>query len=235
MPSWEELAELYEAAWSDPLLHSAETGGKIDHLATAFAQEVNRTTAHESLDGLQILDFGAGRGAAMQAMMRAGAEVVGVEPFGFTRLRKLGLNAYAALEEIPSSSLPFDGIVCYDVVEHLLEPETLLVSLRQLLKPGGWLIVATPNARSLRARARGSVWKEARKAGHVVLFAPAGLDVMLRRAGYADVRRLRWMVVYSDSVTRRTVHTLLQLTGLDGELRMIGWAPASATQRRHAP
>jgi cyclopropane fatty-acyl-phospholipid synthase-like methyltransferase len=224
MPSSEALEALYEAAWSDPLLHSAETGGKMDHLASVFAHEVSMIAAHETLDGLRILDFGAGRGAAMRAMMRAGAQVVGVEPFGSTRLRELGLDAYADLEEIPPGSLPFDGIVCFDVVEHLLESEARLVSLRGLLKPGGWFVVATPNARSLRARARGSGWKEARKAGHLVLFSPMGLETMLRRAGYADVRRLRWRVEYSDSVMRRTVHTLLQLTGFDGELRVIGWA-----------
>jgi SAM-dependent methyltransferase len=224
IPSNEELAALYETAWGDPLLHKSETGGTVDVLATAFARELSKTIGRDDFDGMRILDFGAGRGAAMQAMKQAGAHVVGVEPNGWESLRKLGFEAYPDIRALPSHSIPFDGIVCYDVIEHLLDPEMQLLTLRALLKPGGWLVVATPNARSLRARVRGSDWEEARKVGHLMLFSPTGLEQMFRRAGYADVRRLRWVVVYSDAFPRRALHALLRLTAFDGELRLIGWA-----------
>ncbi len=40
----------------------------------------------------------------------------------------------------------YDCIVCADVLEHLKTPERVLTQCKELLKPGGRLIVSVPNA-----------------------------------------------------------------------------------------
>ena len=42
---------------------------------------------------------------------------------------------------------PFDTILCYDVLEHLVDPAAVLVRAHELLAPGGKLHVSIPNAR----------------------------------------------------------------------------------------
>ena len=42
---------------------------------------------------------------------------------------------------------PFDTICCYDVLEHLADPEPVLRSLMALAGPGARLHVSIPNAR----------------------------------------------------------------------------------------
>ncbi|WP_428032040.1 class I SAM-dependent methyltransferase [Ancylobacter sp.] len=62
------------------------------------------------------------------------------------------LNKAQSLEDIPSRET-FDLIVFAEVVEHLYTaPELTMFALRSLMKPGGIMIVQTPNAASLNRR-----------------------------------------------------------------------------------
>ena len=52
----------------------------------------------------------------------------------------------------------FDGIVLWDVIEHLRDPLGTLNRLCNYLKPGGDLLFSTPNFGSLAARLLGKFW-----------------------------------------------------------------------------
>ena len=47
---------------------------------------------------------------------------------------------------------PFDHVICGDILEHLVDPQRLLMDLRPMLKPTGTIIVSLPNVVSARAR-----------------------------------------------------------------------------------
>lgn len=123
------------------------------------------------LQGQRVLEIGSGTGSSTAALCRAGAVVTGIdiaEPYLRTsriRLDALGLNAelrcapmqWLASAETASQWLapsdpdaPFDLIVCYALLEHLLPAErlNLLSALRPLLqaRPDTWLVIyETPN------------------------------------------------------------------------------------------
>ena len=44
----------------------------------------------------------------------------------------------------------FDAVTCLDVVEHLLDPGSLIDEIYRVLKPGGQLVLTTPNIRNFR-------------------------------------------------------------------------------------
>jgi 2-polyprenyl-3-methyl-5-hydroxy-6-metoxy-1,4-benzoquinol methylase len=55
-------------------------------------------------------------------------------------------DAAAALDELDGE---FDSILCYDVLEHLVDPGALLRRLFERAAPGGHLHVSVPNARHI--------------------------------------------------------------------------------------
>jgi 2-polyprenyl-3-methyl-5-hydroxy-6-metoxy-1,4-benzoquinol methylase len=99
-----------------------------------------------------VLDVGCGEGAVGALLREQGAErLTGIE---------IEADAAAAAREIydevhvggvegvlPELRGPFDAILCYDVLEHLVDPGAVLGKLRGLAAPGGHLHVSVPNAR----------------------------------------------------------------------------------------
>lgn len=52
-------------------------------------------------------------------------------------------------ESLPLSSETFDWVLLSEVIEHLAEPEIIISEAKRVLRPGGHLLVTTPNYRSL--------------------------------------------------------------------------------------
>lgn len=52
----------------------------------------------------------------------------------------------------------FDLVVSSQVIEHLYHPEQMIDRVWSHLKPGGWLVITTPNLKSVAARMLGAKW-----------------------------------------------------------------------------
>jgi len=48
-------------------------------------------------------------------------------------------------QAIPFSDREFDVVLCGEVVEHLVDPDATIAEMRRVLKPGGLLVITTPN------------------------------------------------------------------------------------------
>jgi SAM-dependent methyltransferase len=220
----EEIQKLYSTSWESPGENRSETGGTDNWLAERYAQCLMETLGLQSLQGLRLLELGAGRGATMKALSAVGAEVYGVEPFGYSLLKKEGFNAFRDLSELPEG-MKFDGVYSIDVVEHLAEPWSTVQQLKNLLNPHGWMFVATPNAAGLNAGLRRSNWKELKRRGHLVFFRPDSLEFLLRKCDFTKYRRLNWQVDH-ETKRRRPIgllHRLLGALKLGGELRYLAF------------
>jgi 2-polyprenyl-3-methyl-5-hydroxy-6-metoxy-1,4-benzoquinol methylase len=100
----------------------------------------------------RVLDVGCGQGAVGVALRAAGAEwLSGVEmqPDAAAVARKAYDEVAVGTVETELSRLtgPFDTICCYDVLEHMGDPYTVLRRLLGVATTGARLHVSVPNAR----------------------------------------------------------------------------------------
>jgi SAM-dependent methyltransferase len=171
--------------------------------------------------GRRALEIGAGSGAVLAALRRSYPQCVGTE---------LSTHRAAVLQErfrcdpavrilrhdIEREGLPFpeayfDTAVMIAVVEHLLDPVPALAEVRRVIRPGGRLVIETPNIAKWTRRLKlclgvfpatasrdegllmydGKTPTDLYDEGHLHYFTFRSLARILReRVGFAQVRRL---------------------------------------------
>jgi SAM-dependent methyltransferase len=95
--------------------------------------------------GACVLDAGSG-GGTWVLRRRAGRVRLlvsaDIEP---PAQQGVAVPAVADLAQLPFADAAFNVILCYNVIEHLAQPERTLREFSRLLAPGGALIFKTPN------------------------------------------------------------------------------------------
>ncbi|MFJ2769759.1 class I SAM-dependent methyltransferase [Streptomyces sp. NPDC087300] len=99
-----------------------------------------------------ILDIGCGDGtaAATAAPLLAGHRLIGVDWSQDALKRAHAHLPYVVRGELTDGGLPFatgsaDAVLFSEVIEHLVDPDSALDELRRVLRPGGHLMLSTPN------------------------------------------------------------------------------------------
>jgi SAM-dependent methyltransferase len=99
----------------------------------------------------RVLDVGAGIGTHTLRLRELADEVVALEPdaelAGILRGRGTGVEVVEG--DAGAVEGPFDAIVCFNVLEHIAEDVGTLRRFRELLAPGGVLLLLVPAHRAL--------------------------------------------------------------------------------------
>jgi SAM-dependent methyltransferase len=123
-----------------------------------------------------FLDVGCGMGQYLLAAQRLGFEVLGFEPsvdharVAIQHFNLPVIEDYFSTERLDGKT--FDLIMLSHVIEHIYEPRFFIHKLVDALKPGGALIVITPNNESLVAHIVGRAWPMLKPVDHVSLIGP---------------------------------------------------------------
>lgn len=160
----------------------------------------NRIKDHITpLKGRIILDVGCGSGYHMWRMLGAGADlVIGIDPTPLFSLHFASIKRYqpdacafiipVGIDDMPEKMESFDSVFSMGILYHRRSPLDHLIQLKELLRPGGELILETlvieggrescliPDGRYAKMR---NVW-----------FIPSVemLEIWLKRAGFENVR-----------------------------------------------
>lgn len=154
-----------------------------------YARYVRRLTALAGGPG-RLLDVGCATGSFLEAARRQGWTVEGLElgqaSAAYAR-DVLGLTVReASLYDAEPGDGRFDAIVFLEVIEHLEDPPAALARLYRWLRPGGLLLLSTPNFDSLYRRLHGAGWWVVNcEEEHIQLFTRSTLRRALRGAGFA--------------------------------------------------
>lgn len=104
----------------------------------------------------RLVDIGCGGGILADAAARQGAEVLGID-LSTKALRVAQLHAMEAettgvtYREVSAETLAmeapaaFDVVTCMEMLEHVPDPASVVMSCAQMVKPGGWVFFSTLN------------------------------------------------------------------------------------------
>ena len=136
----------------------------------------------------ELLDVGAGSGILVEQALLENYHAIGVEPSIWLQKKAAERNLPVIQGVIPHEEITrkFNIITLVDVIEHINNPYTLLVDLKQNLYQDGILVIITPDAGSFTAKILGGKWWHFRIA-HIGYFNKNNLNKLLTRAGYTKV------------------------------------------------
>lgn len=183
---WPDPAELDHAYadWYRP------DGGRFSGPGDAILRVTRGSTAWTvdriAPDGV-VIDVGAGDGHLLDALHRRGRDSIGLERDADTTARPDLRDD--ALDELERPDGGAAAVVLWHVIEHLPEPRAAIREAARLLRPGGVLVLACPNADSRQARSFGDRWLAWDQPRHLVHFTPAALEEGLRAEGFTVRRR----------------------------------------------
>jgi SAM-dependent methyltransferase len=118
-------------------------------------------------------------------------EGIDPDPVVVERARLKGLNAQQGT--LVAQSYPdctFDAVYLSHVLEHVHDPAAVLRECGRILKPGGRIVVLTPNVGALSGRLFGASWLGHDPPRHLMLFSVASLRSTAAAAGLS-VKQLR--------------------------------------------
>jgi 2-polyprenyl-3-methyl-5-hydroxy-6-metoxy-1,4-benzoquinol methylase len=140
---------------SDPSLAHDRLADRFDEVMNRYDLErrlqvlVDDLLSDVPLRGRMALDAGCGTGPFSRALHERGAHVVALDlgPRLVTGVkRRYGIRAViGTLLALPFASGTFDVVLSSEAIEHTADPVAATLELCRVVKPGGHLVLSTPN------------------------------------------------------------------------------------------
>ena len=198
-PNWPQ-------SWQESYFYDeSEIYGQISHHGYAYAYDNRRRETLRLLTevlspGARVLDVAAAQGNFSLALAELGFDVtwndLRAELAEYVRLKqdrgKLEFAAGNAFElEFPAL---FDAVLITEIIEHVAHPDDFLAKAAALVRPGGYIVMTTPNGGYFKNRlpkfsecADPSVFESAQfkpnADGHIFLLHVDEIEPLAQRAG----------------------------------------------------
>ena len=131
-----------------------------------------------------LMDIGAGTGDFVKHAQDRGWEAYGVEPNEAARERAHGKGVPVYSRITVQQEAIYDAITLWHVLEHLPDLDQEIRTISTTLKPGGWLILAVPNYKSLDAKYYKSDWAAYDVPRHLWHFSRSSIKRLFGTKGY---------------------------------------------------
>ncbi len=156
---------------------------KIDWAFRPRHHQIRRLLLAHLSAGQQVLEIGCGRGEVGYLLRSDPVQYVAYEPA--RGLSDFGIRAgLPIIQRAFSGEQTADAIVIDNVLEHVAEPARMLETAATSLRPGGLLIVITPNVDDIRAVSPG--WRKRNlwiPPDHINYFSARDIEGMFARVG----------------------------------------------------
>ena len=220
-PSVRELEHIYVAF---------DQGDQWRKGEEAFNRGVRRVVLRFKKGG-SAMDVGSGSGNFLRCLRESGFRVFGVEPSetGSAYAQSVhGIETFNGTVEAflaSGANRDFDVVTILNVLEHLKDPASTLLQLRQLLRSGGILVIVVPDARlhalvgqtRRRLGFRDPFWMETERhplvgfdpPHHLCSFEPRTISELVKRCGFEPVYLANAPVIFNDDRWKNVAKTVL--------------------------
>jgi SAM-dependent methyltransferase len=135
-------------------------------------------------------DLGCGQGELLEHAGALGLDGFGLDFSGDNAKATLGSGRPALVADLnrplPFASGSLAGGTLVEVIEHIIQAESLVAELHRVIRPGGWLILTTPNVVHWTYRFRALTGHPPKQEGyHYRFFTKSLLRKLLAEAGFA--------------------------------------------------
>ena len=185
-------AEL-EALYSSPTYHAAVDEAERRRYFATRLKQVEELVPRRG----RVLDVGCSQGLFLEAARAEGWDAVGIDlnRKAVAEAAARGLDVvHGELRAGRFESASFDVVTLFDLIEHVRQPAELLTACYDALRPGGLLMLTTPDVSGLLPRltyvAFGltlGAWGHPTPPAHLVQFSPRTVSQMLVRTGFEAV------------------------------------------------
>jgi 2-polyprenyl-3-methyl-5-hydroxy-6-metoxy-1,4-benzoquinol methylase len=153
--------------------------------------------------GTSLLDVGCAQGFFLFNASKAGYITKGIEisqdAAEYAR-REFDLDVEAKpFEELRLPENRFDVVTLWQVLEHVPYPLMILNEVHRILKPGGLLVVSTPNIEGIPAKVLRKRWWDIKRL-HINQFTIKTLSDILRNAGFRNISSVSYRGFVSLSI-----------------------------------
>jgi len=141
--------------------------------------------------GRMVADIGCGAGPFLDLVKGFAAGTIGVEPNAayHESLRQRGHTCYPyARDALAEWQGKVDLAVSFSVLEHVEKPREFLAEIKALLKPGGRLLISTPNADDFLLEICPAYAPFFYRKAHLWYFTERALRELAIRAGFGECR-----------------------------------------------
>ncbi|MGD8370856.1 MAG: class I SAM-dependent methyltransferase [Syntrophobacterales bacterium] len=200
LPPWPVLVRIYLAVRDSHLPH--KIGNRLGVFPSIYKYiallPIPRKRWRSALDRKAIylpgptqdarfLEIGCGSGDLLARMQKSGWQTEGVDfdPVAVEIARSKGLAV--RLGDLVSQDYPnhqFDCIYMGHVIEHAHAPLELLKECYRILKPGGVLLILTPNAKGFGHKRFEGSWRGLEPPRHLFVFSPRNLRQAAAQADF---------------------------------------------------
>lgn len=135
---------------------------------------------------VRVLDIGCGFGETLGYHQARGCDAYGVDADENIRqvAEKFGYNVAVGLFNPDIYKLEyFDYVTMDQVIEHVTDPIEMLSNVAKILKPGGTLILSTPNANGWGSKIFGNRWINWHVPYHLQFFTKKSLGIAAKKTG----------------------------------------------------
>lgn len=153
---------------------------------------LNRVAPHVDVEKPRLLDIGCSVGCTVEAANRRGWQGFGVDVSDemVDYCRELGLNCHKTGPlRLPFADCSFDVVTSWHVIEHVANVSETLTEWQRVLRPGGLLILETPDANCGKAKRLGAEYRKFWAAEHTYTFTPETLAPFIENAGFEPLSR----------------------------------------------
>lgn len=138
--------------------------------------------------GKKVLDIGCNIGSFLSSAKELGFDPIGIEPnpYAAKECEKHGfkvLNCFFDKANLQGMENQFDLIHLGDITEHVTTPLELIKAVSEFIKPGGCVLISTPNIHSIIAKTF-----QIKPNEHILYFDKDSLNYLIEQAGLKPVK-----------------------------------------------